>query len=165
MPISMDRSLRHMSWANQRVFAAFQSLPDEVLDSYIVNPEWNAGKILQHIVASADWYVYCLGLDQWHDIPVPERISEVAELSKTLQRLDTLIHSACESDEQILEFKDEVGVSKVWRSTLLAEATLHATEHRAQLMDAIESKGFSAISLDSIDLWSFESFEKDNRHQ
>ena len=28
-------------------------------------------------------------------------------------------------------------------------------------MDALESKGFSAISLDSIDLWAFESYERE----
>ena len=162
MPISMDRALRHMSWANQRVYSAFQALPDEALDSYIVNPEWTARRLLQHIVASADWYVYCLGIASWHDVPEPKSIADIASLALTLKNYDEQILSAVELDDALLSFKDEVGVTEVYRSTLLAEAVLHATEHRAQLMDAIESRGFSAITLDSIDLWAFESFERES---
>ena len=43
------------------------------------------------------------------------------------------------------------------RSTVLSQAVHHATEHRAQLVDALEFKGFPLINLDSIDLWSYES--------
>ena len=162
MPISMDRALRHMSWANQRVYAAFSTLPNEALDSFIVNPEWTARRLLQHIVASADWYVYCLGIASWNDIPEPKTISDLASLALTLKNYDEQILSANELDDELLTFKDEVGNTQVFRSTLLAEAVLHATEHRAQLMDAIESKGFSAITLDSIDLWAFETFERES---
>lgn len=162
MPISMDRALRHMSWANQRVYAACSSLPDEALDAYIINPEWTARRLLQHIVASADWYVYCLGIASWHDVPEPKVIADLPQLALTLKNYDEQILSANELDDELLTFKDEVGNTQVFRSTLLAEAVLHATEHRAQLMDAIESKGFSAITLDSIDLWAFETFERES---
>ncbi len=162
MPISMDRALRHMSWANQRVYSAFSTLPDEALDSYIVNPEWTARRLLQHIVASADWYVYCLGIASWNEIPEPQIIADLAPLAVRLKKFDEQIQSANELDDELLTFKDEVGNTQVYRSTLLAEAVLHATEHRAQLMDAIESRGFSAITLDSIDLWAFESFERES---
>ncbi len=162
MPISMDRALRHMSWANQRVYAAFSALPDEALDAYIVNPDWTARRLLQHIVASADWYVYCLGIAGWNDIQEPKTISDLAPLALTLKKYDDQILSASELDDELLTFKDEVGNTQVFRSTLLAEAVLHATEHRAQLMDAIESRGYSAITLDSIDLWAFESYERES---
>ncbi|NDF10914.1 MAG: hypothetical protein EB046_03715, partial [Actinobacteria bacterium] len=60
MTISTNRLLRHMSWANQRVFSSIQSLPIEALDSYIVNPDWNAKHILRHIVSGSDWFAYWL---------------------------------------------------------------------------------------------------------
>jgi uncharacterized damage-inducible protein DinB len=160
MPISMHRAIRHMSWANQRVYASFATLPDEALDSYITNPEWSARKILQHIVASSDFYVYCLGIAHWHDIPNPKTIADVATLAQTLDLCDSQILTAADLEEELLSFEEGDRVVKVQRSTLLAEAVLHATEHRAQLMDAIESRGFSTITLDSIDLWAFEYFER-----
>jgi hypothetical protein len=45
----------------------------------------------------------------------------------------------------------------------LAEAIYHAAEHRTQLIDALESKGYSPIKLDDIDLWQFERFEKQSK--
>jgi hypothetical protein len=36
----------------------------------------------------------------------------------------------------------------------------HATEHRAQLIDALEYRGYKSINLDDIDLWAFDEFEK-----
>ncbi len=157
MTISMEKSLTHMAWANQKLYEACESLPKEALGSYIVNPEWNAAKILQHIVAGADWYVFCLGIADWNDIPTPSTASDIAELALRLKKFDAQILSAHLLDDELLTFNEEGRETKVLRSTLLAEAVLHATEHRAQFMDAIESRGFSAISLDSIDLWSYES--------
>jgi uncharacterized damage-inducible protein DinB len=43
------------------------------------------------------------------------------------------------------------------RSTIISQAVHHATEHRAQLIDALEFKGYKVINLDDIDLWAFES--------
>lgn len=149
-----------MSWANQKIFEACAKLPDEVFDSYIVNPEWTARTLLQHIVASSDWYVYCLGIASWNGIPTPHSSSDIINLALTLKKRDAQIHSACQLEDELLTFTEGEKVTEVFRSTLLAEAVLHATEHRAQLMDAIESRGFSAISLDSIDLWAFEDYER-----
>jgi uncharacterized damage-inducible protein DinB len=160
MPISMHRAIRHMSWANQKVYASFTTLPDEALDAYITNPEWTARHLLQHIVSGSDWYVYCLGIAPWNDIRAPKTIGEIAALAQTLASCDAKILSAADLDEELLTFSEGDRTVKVQRSTLLAEAILHATEHRAQLMDAIESRGFSTISLDSIDLWAFEYFER-----
>jgi uncharacterized damage-inducible protein DinB len=160
MPISMDRALRHMSWANQKMYAACANLPEEALESFIVNPEWTARRLLQHIVSGADWYVFCLGIADWNEITMPKSVSDINELASILGKCDAQIHSAYLLEDELLTFREGDQETQVLRSTLLSEATLHATEHRAQLMDAIESRGFSAISLDSIDLWSFESHER-----
>lgn len=156
----MHRTLRHMSWANQEVYRAFSALPPDALNAFIVNPEWTARRILQHIVSGSDWYVYCLGIAPWNDIPTPESVEDIATLAETLQKCDHQILLAADLQDELLTFLEGETETRVLRSTLLAEAALHATEHRAQLMDAIESRGFTAISLDSIDLWAFESFER-----
>ncbi len=147
-----------MAWANQKLYQACEHLPEEALGSFIVNPEWTAAKILQHIVSGADWYVYCLGIAPWHDIPLPISVSEISELTKSLAKFDAQIYSAYLLDDELITFNEENRQIEVTRSMLLSEAVLHATEHRAQLMDAVESRGFSALSLDSIDLWSYETW-------
>ena len=45
------------------------------------------------------------------------------------------------------------------RSTVLAQAIHHATEHRAQIAGALAAHGIDAIDLDEIDLWAFEEAE------
>ena len=149
-----------MSWANQEMYASCANLPDAALDSFIFNPEWNAGRLLQHIVSGADWFVFCLGIADWNEIPIPKSASDVIKLAAMLKKCDAQIHSAYLLEDELLAFREGDQEKKVLRSTLLTAATLHATEHRAQLMDALESRGFNAISLDPIDLWSFETHER-----
>jgi uncharacterized damage-inducible protein DinB len=43
------------------------------------------------------------------------------------------------------------------RSTIISQAIHHATEHRAQLISALEAKGFTSINLDHYDLWAYSS--------
>ena len=160
MTISIDRPLRHMSWANQKIYAACALLPEEALDAYIVNPEWSARQILQHILSGADWFVYCLGIADWSDIPTPKSVVDIPALAKRLETCDAQILTAAGLEDELLTFQEGERKVKVLRSTLLSAAILHSAEHRAQLMDAIESRGFKAIDLDSIDLWTFEYIER-----
>lgn len=153
------RSLRHMAWANQKVFAAVAELPFAALGSYVVNPEWVAGRILHHIVSGATWYVHCLGIEHWQEIPIPESMDDLRNLAQMLAGFDAQILSAADLADERLEFDDEDGKGHVLRSTLLVQAAHHATEHRAQLLDALEIRGYAPIKLDRIDLWHFEARE------
>ena len=154
------RSLRHMAWANQRVYAAISALPDDALTSYIHNPEWSAGNILKHIADGATWYVYCLGKAHWRDVPPPKSVADLPPLAQMLAQFDADILSQGTLPEAELTIVEGERTFTALRSTVLAEASYHATEHRAQLLDALESKGHFPIKLDDIDLWSFERFEK-----
>ena len=69
-----------------------------------------------------------------------------------------LLSQAGLPDEK-LEIKEGDRTFTALRSTILSEASYHATEHRAQLLDALESKGHFPIKLDDVDLWSFERHE------
>jgi len=154
------RTLRHMAWANQRVYSAVQALPDDSLASYISNPEWTAGVILKHIVDGATWYVYCLGVTMWTDIPDVKTMNDLPKLASMLAEFDAQILSQAELPDESLSIKEGERTFNALRSTILAEASYHATEHRAQLLDALESKGHFPIKLDDIDLWSFERHER-----
>lgn len=158
--MSMQRALRHMAWSNQRVFAAVSKLPDDALGAYIVNPEWTAGVILRHIVVGSTWYAYCLGIADWQEIVRPTSMRDIDVLADQLATFDAQIMSAADLPDEPLTFDDDEGPTTVLRSTLLVQAVHHATEHRAQLIDALESRGHQSINLDDIDLWAFEVFER-----
>jgi uncharacterized damage-inducible protein DinB len=146
-----------MAWANDKVYTAAESLPDEALGAYIVNSEWTAGQILEHIVGGATWYVHRLTGEPWTDIPFPKSAADIPNLKKMLAGFDAqILGCLAEGEGTVVE---EINGKEVIRkrSTVLSQAIHHATEHRAQLIDALEYKGFPIINLDSIDLWSYES--------
>jgi uncharacterized damage-inducible protein DinB len=149
-----------MAWANQKVYSAIQELPDEALESYIVNPEWTAGIIVQHIANGADWFSYCLTQAQWTDIKVPSTMKEVEEIALLLATLDERITSQDQLPDELVTINEDGQSWKALRSTILAQSVHHATEHRAQLIDALEYKGYKPIILDDIDLWAFARYER-----
>lgn len=163
MTISIERGLRHMAWANQEVFNAVAKLPDDALQAYISNPEWTVGKIISHICSSATWYVHRLEIDDWIDIPEVHSANDVLPLAALISQLDEkLIQAASQEDRELTYTYEDTGkVVKRWFSTILTQAVHHATEHRAQLVDALDSKGYKLINLDDLDLWAYDMFEKD----
>ncbi len=148
-----------MAWANQKVFSSVQSLPDGALDSFIVNEEWTVKHILHHIVAGAEWYVYCLQGGSLRQFADPLNISEVAALSKTLIDIDAELIKIGQLDDEMIIINFEGETEQNLRSTMISQAIYHAVEHRAQLVDALEFRGYSPINLDDIDLWQFEYYE------
>lgn len=149
-----------MAWSNQRVYAAVSKLPDEALGSYLVNPEWTAATILRHIVVGSTWYLYCLGIEDWQEVVRPTSMRDVDVLAGQLAEFDAKLLPAADLADELLTFQEEDGAVQVLRSTLLVQAVHHATEHRAQLIDALEFRGFPSINLDDVDLWAFEGFER-----
>lgn len=158
MTISLERALRHMAWANQKVYDAVELLPEESLKSFVVNEEWTAYEILFHICNSAGFYVFRLGIG--------ERPAEIAEPAKVKTLKDLLsIHdknliTAASYEDREIQFEREGKIIHRWASTILTQSVHHATEHRAQLIDTLEFKGYKPINLDDIDLWAFDEFEK-----
>ncbi|CAN2217853.1 DNA damage-inducible protein DinB [Candidatus Nanopelagicaceae bacterium] len=161
--------LKHMAWANQEIFSRVAELPDGALDAYAVNPEWTVREIMRHIASSATWYGWRL-LDRssftqeennaWQAI-LDE--TEIAPMSMT--DMPTLLARAAKADAVLLvqaELPEGV-VYRDWegkiitraRSTVISQGVHHATEHRAQLVSALEAKGFTTINLDDYDLWNY----------
>lgn len=158
------RLLRHMAWANHRVLSAVKELPDHALGAYIANSEWTAAHILQHIVDGADWYVFCLTGALSGNIKLPESTKGLDILQEQLAEFDARISSQSELPDEYLTIKEEKESWQALRSTILAQAIYHAIEHRTQLIDALESKGFSPILLDEVDMWQYGKFEREQHH-
>lgn len=158
--ISLDRGLRHMAWANQKVFSALQTLPDEALGSYIVNPEWTAGEITRHICNGASWYYFRLGLGDNNRFEPLDKVSTIKEYASRLAGIDNALITIAQQDDEEINTTLEGRPVRRWKSTIITQAIHHATEHRAQLIDALEYKGYSIINLDDIDLWNFDDSER-----
>jgi uncharacterized damage-inducible protein DinB len=167
--MEMKKLLQHMAWANEGILNKVSQLPDEALDSYLVNPEWTAREIARHIASSATWYGWRL-LDKSAfteaDHQEWQRKLDLTEIPPvTSKDVQTTIAYAKAADAVLLEAAalPEGDVVREWkgatiirkRSTILSQAIHHATEHRAQLVSALEYKGFTTINLDDYDLWNY----------
>lgn len=163
MTISLDRLLGHMAWANQKSIEHLQSLPEDSLKAFAVNPEWHVAEIAHHIVDSADNYAYRISgnpaLTQPGD-PCIDEVKEIADLARLKEQaaiVDAMLFACVKLEDVQIEFVNyEDKQVKRWRSTILSQAIHHATEHRAQIASALEARGFVPINLDDLDLWSYE---------
>jgi len=175
MTILLDRLLEHMAWANQKTIEHLQSLPEDSLKAFATNPEWFAGKIVYHIVDSADHYAYRISgipaltqpgdpcIDEVKSQPGDPCIDEVksladlARLKEQAAKVDAKLLDCVKLEDIRIEFTNSEGEQvKRWRSTILSQAIHHATEHRAQIASALEAKGLTPVKLDDLDLWSYE---------
>ena len=152
-----NRIFNHMAWANQQVFASVAELSDDALSAYLVNEDWSVGRILQHIVEGAEWYVVCLTGREERSFPFPKNMEDVRGLAIELAFLDARLSEELGQPDVQLDWTIDGELIDSMRSTVLAQTVHHATEHRAQLVAALEFRGFPAINLDHIDLWHFES--------
>ena len=164
-----EKMLKHMAWANREILTKVAVMPDEALDSYAVNPEWTAREIARHICSSATWYGWRL-LD-WKNFTEAEsaywqeKLDVTEEMPANSADLKILIERLGEADSVLLEagaqpegvVHREVDGELITRarSTIISQAIHHATEHRAQLVSALEARGFTSINLDDYDLWSY----------
>ena len=156
MTLNLERALKHMSWANQEVYKLIIALPDEALDAYATDPEWNVGEILRHIASSSGGFGARLrGVDA-EVLVRPTTMQELQVIAKKLLANDAeLLQLANVEDEKIAVTRE--GKTTHWmRSTIVTQAIHHATEHRAQAVSALEAKGFKAVDLDEFDVWAYE---------
>lgn len=154
-----------MAWANEAVLKTVAKLPSDALNSYLTNPQWNSAKIINHICSAACWYVHRLGKGELLEMPTINNSSEVLQIAKVLAELDQkLIEASAEDDRELTYIYQKTGEQVTrWYSTILSQAVHHATEHRAQLVDALEFNGYQSIVLDDLDLWAFDIYERNQR--
>ena len=153
-----DRLLRHMAWANQALIARLAEQPDSALALTAPQNEWSAGRILVHLVNAANGYAARLeGLPRQPQGEPPTSVSELPALAGRLAAADARLRAHAEQPEGMASYAGDENAYP--RSTVIAQAIHHATEHRAQIAGALATNGNNAIDLDAIDLWEFTDSE------
>ncbi len=153
--ISMTTTLRHLAWADDRLFRSLAALPPEALAASYAGPEWTVAHLARHIVSGAEWYRYCLIGERWTDLALPTGPADLDALREHLAGINAVLLAQGDEADELLTFEDEDGDSSAMRSMLLAQACYHSTEHRTQIACALEVSGISGLTLDDFDLWSF----------
>ena len=167
--VNSEKMLKHMAWANSEILSKVALLPDEALDAYVVNPEWTARVIIQHLVRSAHFYGYRLQIrtpeeTQGYQSKFKEYVDNQSLLTKStdvlalvelLKYADNVLLKESKADEGIVLREEEDTKINPSRSTVIFQSIHHATEHRAQVVSALEARGFLNINLDDYDFWGY----------
>ncbi len=159
---TLDQLMRHMAWANADLFQRLATLPDAALAHTAPGSEWSVGAIAHHLVTAAENYAQRLhGEPRAPEREVPTTSASVSDLRTGLARADEKLRSgaALPGEEMLswISFNGEPMSFPRW--VLVNQAVHHATEHRAQIADALAAHGISAVDLDAIDVWSYADQE------
>jgi len=156
---TLDRLLRHMAWANAQLIARLAEQPDDALNLTAPSNEWSAGRILAHLVNAAGGYAARLeGVPRPPDVDSLASATELATAADRLAGFDARLRAQATEPDIRLPHADPARPLRA-RSTILAQAIHHATEHRAQIAGALATNGNNAIDLDAIDLWQYGDAE------
>ena len=153
--ITLDTSLRHMAWADDRLFSAVRELPADRLLLANHDPEWTVGRGLMHILQGVEWYRFLLLKAQWSELRAPTTADEVDALRVKLAEMYASLIQAAKEPDSIIEFEDEGGARTALRSVVLSQAPYHAAEHRAGIVATLHSHGERSIHLDDYDVWAW----------
>jgi uncharacterized damage-inducible protein DinB len=156
---TLDRLLRHMAWANATLVAWLADQPIEALGLTAPRNEWSAGRILAHLLNAAQGYSTRLeGVPRPPNYEEPTSAAELADIGARLADYDARLRAQATEADVLVSHPTEEG-RQDRRSTILAQAIHHATEHRAQIAGALATNGNDAIDLDAIDLWEYAEAE------
>ena len=149
---TLSRLLRHMAWANAKLIGRLGELTDADLGLA-------AGRILEHLVNAAGNYAARLeGLPRQQPGPSLTSTAQLGELAARAAAVDARLLAQAALPDGPAMYADQPDDTPA-RSTVLAQAIHHATEHRAQIAGALATNGNDAIDLDAIDLWEYADAE------
>jgi len=157
----VDRSLRHMAWANERMLNVLMALPDEAINFSAWNPDWSVGKIVNHIVGAQGRLVARIT-----DQPAPEKLADVttargvSDLISLFKERDAHILSLASAPDEMHSYLQNGNKVEFLTSTLIVQSVHHATEHRAQISDILAANKMDALNLDAISLFPFEKWQQ-----
>jgi len=156
---TLDRLLRHMAWANAALIARLAELPDSALALTSPLNEWSAARILAHLVSAAGGYASRLErVARPPDTEPPTTVAQLAEIAAWCAALDARLRVQAGMPDELVPHANPDRPARA-RSTILAQAIHHATEHRAQIAGALSTNGVDAIDLDALDLWAYGEAE------
>lgn len=154
--IALETSLKHLAWSNQKFFALFGYMPNDVFGLRSTEGEWPVGQLLTHLAGSGEWYRYCLTGEKWTDLKPITSGAIALNYLPIIAELDAVLIRELEKPDGKLEIEGEDGIIHATRSLILAQAVMHAAEHKGQIASILKQHGHH-IDLDSLDVWSWQS--------
>jgi len=154
--ISLELSLKHLAWSNQKFFALFKDMPNEVFGFKAADGEWPVGKILTHFAGSGEWFSYCLSGAQWSDLKPITSGAIATEYLPIMAKLDGHLLENLALPDDVLDVDSEEGIIHPTRSLILSQAVMHSAEHKGQIAAIMKQHGYH-IDLDALDVWSYVS--------
>jgi uncharacterized damage-inducible protein DinB len=157
----VERSFKHMAWANKQMLTILQGLPDEAINFSAWNPDWTVGKIAHHIVIAEGRLISRIVNQPSPTEPdAPTTAAGIRELISICAERDAQLLSLIDTPDEMRTFVRYGNDVAFLTSTILVQAVHHASEHRAQISDILASNNLDVLNLDEIDLWSFEKWER-----
>ena len=156
--ISLDLLLKHMQWANKEIYSEVAKLDSEVLDYYVIDPEWKIKTILLHIAkASNNYGQFINGVTETEPLELEEPSSsdDIKVLTDKLYEIDQGLIDNQGIGDVDLTIKMRSGVKEHKSSTIFSQMVFHAAEHRAQIVAALDRHNVRSINLDDYDVWSY----------
>jgi uncharacterized damage-inducible protein DinB len=161
MRASVERSFRHLAWANSRMLEILRELPDEAINFSAWNPDWTVGKIVNHIAVAEGRLVARIKNEGYPvETEAPTTAIGIQQLVPIFAVRDMQLLQLVDTPDEIRRFVQFGKDVEFLTSTILAQALHHASEHRAQISDILASNNMDVFNLDSIDFWSFEKWER-----
>ena len=155
--ITLEISLRHLAWSNQKFFSLFGEMPEEVFSLRSAENEWSIGELLVHVIDAQRWFKYCLeGGVEW-TLPKLKPITNASialEYLPILADLDVIFldHVRLEDEEIIFHAG---GITKgEMRSFILSQPAIHMSEHKGEIATILKQHGFH-INLNELDVRSY----------
>jgi uncharacterized damage-inducible protein DinB len=146
--ISLELLTKHMAWANQEIYKEVKNLDPEVLDYFVVDKEWTVRTIMIYSqrLMGKPFSKFEFDLDS------PNLIDD---LMSELEKIDkSLIEQVYREDEEVT-FETSKGESSGKVSVILSMMIFHATEHRAQIVAALDKNNERSINLDEYSIFGY----------
>ena len=152
--ISLETSLKHLAWSNQKFFKFFGEQPETVFALKASENEWPIGRILTHLAGSGEWYRYCLTGTEGSDLVRITSGQIALDYLPIISSLDQVLLENLELPDDLLQIDSAEGIFTARRSLILSQAVMHAAEHKGQISTILKQNGIH-IDLDALDVWSF----------
>jgi uncharacterized damage-inducible protein DinB len=150
----LDQLLRHMAFADATLFDLLLPLPPATLVLTARRGGASVAEIAHHLVDAADDYARRLeGLPPPPASAPPATRDELAALAELSADADARILRAALVADSLVRFEFAGAEVEALRSTNIAQAIHHATEHRTQIAGILDVHGIDAVNLDRLTLW------------
>ncbi|MBK77176.1 MAG: hypothetical protein CL518_01175 [Actinobacteria bacterium] len=154
--ISLELLAKHMAWANQEIYKEIKKLDPEVLNYYVVDREWTVRTIMVHIVTAS--YLYSQRLQEKPFSKIEFDIEDTNLIDNLLSALESIDRDLIEQvykDDKEVTFETSKGERSEKISVILSMMIFHATEHRAQIVAALDKNDERSINLDEYSIFGY----------